>query len=283
MSEAAMLLSEATTASEVRRAGGRTRTCVGCNERVEILSAGPARLIRFILGPGGEVAVDPKGGGFGRGAHVHPRRECVERAARAGLLRATKGAARTVVDAGESGIAEPLAAAALARAIQRSMDRRVEGLLATAVRSRQLARGADAVTGACQRGEAALVVVACDAAAAADLTEVRRAVAEGRAVAWGTKERLGAIVAPRAVRSRLGAPPEPHGRRDRLPDDRGGAPGRRAGGKRRHLGGHDGEPQEGSPSTSEGGGRPTPAAREGSEERSGRPSRWGREQPQKRP
>jgi predicted RNA-binding protein YlxR (DUF448 family)/ribosomal protein L7Ae-like RNA K-turn-binding protein len=211
MSEAAMLLSEATTASEVRRAGGRTRTCVGCNERVEILSAGPARLIRFILGPGGEVAVDPKGGGFGRGAHVHPRRECVERAARAGLLRATKGAARTVVDAGESGIAEPLAAAALARAIQRSMDRRVEGLLATAVRSRQLARGADAVTGACQRGEAALVVVACDAAAAADLTEVRRAVAEGRAVAWGTKERLGAIVAPRAVRSRLGAPPEPHG------------------------------------------------------------------------
>ena len=73
-----------------------------------------------------------------------------------------------------------------------------------------VARGADAVTGACQRGEAALVLVACDAAAAADLGEVRRAVAEGRAVAWGTKERLGAIVAARPVRGKLRAPPGPH-------------------------------------------------------------------------
>ena len=85
---------------------------------------------------------------------------------------------------------------------KRAMDRRIEGLLAAAVRSRRLARGADAVTGACRRGEAALVVVACDAAAAAELTEVRRAVAEGRAVAWGTKQRLGAIV-PGDVRGRL--------------------------------------------------------------------------------
>src|SRR6185295_17282216 len=91
---------------------------------------------------------------------------------------------------------ESLDADALARAIQGSMDRRVEGLLTAAVRSRQLARGADAVTGACQRGEAELVLVACDAAAAADLAEVRHAIAEGRAVAWGTKQRLGAIVAP---------------------------------------------------------------------------------------
>ena len=93
-------------------------------------------------------------------------------------------------------------AGSLARAIQRAMDRRIEGLLAAAVRSRRAVCGADAVTGACKRGEAALVVVACDAAAAADLTEVRRAVAEGRAVAWGSKQRLGAI-APGAVRGRL--------------------------------------------------------------------------------
>jgi hypothetical protein len=54
-----------------------------------------------------------------------------------------------------------------------------------------LAIGADAVTDACRRGDAALVVVATDAAAAAELSEVRRAIAEGRAVAWGTKRSLG--------------------------------------------------------------------------------------------
>jgi len=194
---------------------GRTRTCVGCGERVAVLGPGGADFVRLILGPGGEIAVDPKGGGFGRGAHVHARRACLERAARGGLLRATKGKAHLVLEGGivpvenqavESDKGAPLSAESLARAIQRSMDRRIEGLLRAAGRSRQVARGTEAVTAACQRSEATLVVVACDAPAAADLSEVRLAVADGRAVAWGTKERLGAIVAPSAVRSRLGSP-----------------------------------------------------------------------------
>ena len=59
------------------------RTCVGCGERVEIpRSESPSSvLVRLVLGPGGEVAVDAAGGGFGRGAHVHPRPGCVEKAA----------------------------------------------------------------------------------------------------------------------------------------------------------------------------------------------------------
>lgn len=217
MTEAATHVNGERTAEaggSIPAAHGRLRTCVGCGARVDVLGPEGEDLVRLILGPGGEIAVDPKGGGFGRGAHVHARRDCVERAAGAGLLRATKGKARVVVGDGEGEMAEPLRADSLARAIQRSMDRRIEGLLAAAVRSRQAARGADAVTGACQRGEAEIVVVACDAAAAADLTEVLRAVAEGRAVAWGTKERIGAIVAPAAVRGRLGTPPRtgsPHG------------------------------------------------------------------------
>ena len=64
---------------------------------------------------------------------------------------------------------------------------------AAAVRSRQVAFGADSVTGAWERGEAELVVVACDAAAAADLAVVRRAISEGRAVSWGTKLSLAAL------------------------------------------------------------------------------------------
>ena len=53
-----------------------------------------------------------------------------------------------------------------------------------------MALGADSVVSASRAGNAHVVVVATDAASAAELTEVRRAVSEGRAVAWGTKERL---------------------------------------------------------------------------------------------
>jgi predicted RNA-binding protein YlxR (DUF448 family) len=173
---------------------GRVRSCVGCGERVDLLGPEAGDLVRLVLGPGGEIAVDAgsrHGGGFGRGAHLHTRPDCLERAAKSGLARATKGKAHLVDDEGPA--KEALSAGSLARAIQAAMDRRIEGLLAAAVRSRRAASGADAVTGACKRGEAALVVV-------------RRAVAEGRAVSWGTKQRLGAI-APGAVRGRLGGRP----------------------------------------------------------------------------
>jgi predicted RNA-binding protein YlxR (DUF448 family)/ribosomal protein L7Ae-like RNA K-turn-binding protein len=199
---------------------GRTRTCVGCSERID-LNVVDEEVVRLILGPGGEIAVDPKGGGFGRGAHVHARRDCVERAAKGGLLRATKGNAHLVVDgavtmgspvgvpptppderspegppdeANDQSAGAPLSGDSLARAIRRSLDRRIQGLVAAAVRSRRIAAGADAVTGACKRGDAEMVIVACDASAAAELTEVRRAMSEGRAVAWGTKRKLGSLV-----------------------------------------------------------------------------------------
>jgi predicted RNA-binding protein YlxR (DUF448 family)/ribosomal protein L7Ae-like RNA K-turn-binding protein len=188
----------------------RTRTCVGCGEQV---AGDPGDLVRLVLGPEGQVAVDARGGGFGRGAYVHVRRACLERAVRGGLARSAKGkvdrvaAATPDVPGGALADSSSLSVDALARAIEAAMDRRLEGLLAAAVRSRQLAYGADAVTSACQRGEAALVVVARDARAAADLTEVRRAVAEGRAVAWGSKAEIGRLVAPGARRATLAGPP----------------------------------------------------------------------------
>ncbi len=183
----------------------RTRTCVGCGERVDVLDEGDrGELVRLVLGHGGEIAVDAGHGGSGRGAHVHVRPECLDRAARAGLLRATKGKAHAVLD-DRGAPPAALSAGSLARAIQRAMDRRIEGLLTAAVRSRQAACGAEAVAGACLRDEAKLVVVACDAAELADLAHVAKAVAEGRAVAWGTRQRLGAV-APGAVRGRLRAP-----------------------------------------------------------------------------
>jgi predicted RNA-binding protein YlxR (DUF448 family)/ribosomal protein L7Ae-like RNA K-turn-binding protein len=169
--------------------GPRVRTCVGCGERVEVTARGS--LVRLIIGPEGEVAVDAGNGGFGRGAHVHPRPDCLAKAVQRGLAKAAKGRVHAI--SSENGELAPLRADTLAAAIKAAMDRRIEGLLVSAGRSRQVALGSDSVTGACERGEAALVVVACDAAAAADLAEVRHAISEGRAVSWGTKLSLGAL------------------------------------------------------------------------------------------
>ncbi|WP_437721362.1 DUF448 domain-containing protein [Sorangium sp. So ce861] len=192
---------------------GRVRTCVGCGERVGVEDARGARpLVRLILGPGGVIAVDPGDGGFGRGAHVHPQRDCLSAAVARGLARAAKGRVHAIVGtagpggtgeerAGEPAAAgeaaargpEPLTTISLARAIREATERRLQGLIRAAVRSQGVAVGADAVVGSCQRGEAALVLVACDAAAGADLPEVRRSIAEGRAVAWGSKQVLGSL------------------------------------------------------------------------------------------
>ena len=181
---------------------GPVRTCVGCGEQVDTGTEGAAPLVRLVLPPAaGEpapaadagaavmIAVDLKGGGFGRGAHVHPRPECIARAATAGLARAARRGDLAVVS-GEG--SAPLAPASLAAAIRAAGEQRVTGLLSSAVRAREVVVGADAVSDACRAGEAALVIVATDAAAAADLGEVRRAVAAGRAVAYGDKQSLGA-------------------------------------------------------------------------------------------
>lgn len=192
MSEAMVHVESGAVREPEQAPRGRTRTCVGCGEHVPVAKA--ADLVRLVLGPEpeGAIAVDARGGAFGRGAHVHARPACLERAVKGGLARSTKGKALGVL--GEDGTRHPLHAGSLARAIQEAMDRRIEGLFAAAVRSRQLDFGAEAVTGACQRREAELIVVACDAAEAGELTEVRRAVSEGRAVAWGDKPRLGRMV-----------------------------------------------------------------------------------------
>jgi hypothetical protein len=134
---------------------------------------------------------------------VHPRPACVERAARAGLLKVTKGGASLATEVGGETKLLPLTPAGLAQAVASAMDRRVEGLLETGVRAKQIASGSAAVVDACHRGEAELVLVACDVGAElGDLLEVGRAVSEGRGVAWGTKRRLGGIVYPRRGRGR---------------------------------------------------------------------------------
>jgi predicted RNA-binding protein YlxR (DUF448 family) len=175
---------------EKAKATAAVRTCVGCGERVEVGTG--EELVRIVRGPDGVVAVDAKGGSAGRGAHVHARGACLEKAATRGLPRSFKAAVTTV--ARQDGN-EPISGASLAAAVVDALDRRIEGFIVSAARSRAVQVGADAATGASARGEAALMLVAVDAAAAADLSAVRAAVSDGRAVAWGTKLEVGALVA----------------------------------------------------------------------------------------
>jgi len=131
-----------------------------------------------------EVVVDLAGGAFGRGAHLHPRPECIEKAPR-GLARTLKRDPK--VHARE-----------LAARLSAACDRRMSGLMMAARRTNGLAVGADASLEAIRRG-APLVVVAVDAGKIAQTLEVQGAVAEGRAIAWKAKNELGALLGEEAV------------------------------------------------------------------------------------
>lgn len=153
---------------------GPTRTCVGCRE-----STAPSELVRLVLGPEGQVVPDLAGGAQGRGAWVHARPTCIERAAPRGLSKSYK-AEVTVTPA--SLVADLRAAA----------RRRVTSLLGAASGARKLAIGATPVKEELAAGTVCLLVVATDARAAVESREVARAISDGLAVAWGTKAELGA-------------------------------------------------------------------------------------------
>jgi ribosomal protein L7Ae-like RNA K-turn-binding protein len=86
---------------------------------------------------------------------------------------------------------------------------RIAGLLSSARRARALAVGTDASLGALAAAEvggpggarraASLLVVACDAGSIASSAEVERAARAGQAIAWATKNDLGALLGEQAV------------------------------------------------------------------------------------
>lgn len=153
----------------------RERTCAACRTATR-----PEELIRWVRDDQGAVVPDLKGTGFGRGAWLHPSRQCLSRFATA-LSRSF----RAPVTTSREQALELLRIAA---------DKRIRDLLGAARRQRKLALGSAAVEDALGKQQARLVVVARDARAAAELPGVRRAVAAGSAAAWGSKERMGQIV-----------------------------------------------------------------------------------------
>jgi predicted RNA-binding protein YlxR (DUF448 family)/ribosomal protein L30E len=152
------------------------RTCAGCRKKDS-----PKELVRVLLDDGGALVPDVAGGGFGRGAWLHPRPDCLLKAAPGGLSRSFRAPVKT--SAGE-----------LARLLKTAAERRSQGLLVAARRAGKLAVGSSAVEEVLTTGSAWLVIVARDARAAAASTAVERAIAEGRAVAWSTKHELGKML-----------------------------------------------------------------------------------------
>ena len=169
------------------------RTCVGCGKPSDIehavkasgrqrAGAEPRRpLVRLVISEG-EIAVDTGNGSFGRGAYVHAEAPCVASAANKGLARAAKSAVTV--------LGERITAASLAALICEAYERRSQSLLVAAKRAGRLEGGADAAAAAIRDGDAALVIVAADAAAARELSEVRKMIAEGRVLVWGDKQSL---------------------------------------------------------------------------------------------
>jgi len=152
----------------------RVRTCASCRKADD-----PEHLVRWVLGPEGEVVPDLLGRSFGRGAWTHTSGACLR-----ALPQALSRSFRQEVRMERALLLERLAEAAEHRTVQ---------LLGAARREGSLALGATPVQAAVKRGEAAGVLVARDAQAAASLPEVEQMVRAGHAAAWGTKERLGAL------------------------------------------------------------------------------------------
>jgi len=150
----------------------RERTCAGCGGQ-----GLPEDMVRVVRGPDGEIVADVSGGGFGRGAHVHPG--CIDKACEGGFARAFKS--KVTVDP-----------AALRQQIRDAVERRITGLLVGARRAGHVAIGNDAACEALDQG--AFAVVACDAGGVARKDEVIRAVSEGRAISFGDKVTLGSLM-----------------------------------------------------------------------------------------
>lgn len=131
-----------------RRRHTAERTCVGCR------ATKPAtELIRLVLAPDGQIAVDLDRRLPGRGAHICPSLSCIEEAVRKGAFGR---AFRRAVEQPDAGV--------LVDRLRTSLERKLSGLLGRGYRSGQVLSGAVALEKGIQRGQVHLLVLAVDIA-----------------------------------------------------------------------------------------------------------------------
>ncbi|HJL20380.1 MAG TPA: DUF448 domain-containing protein [Sandaracinaceae bacterium LLY-WYZ-13_1] len=154
-----------------------TRTCVGCREE-----DGRDDLLRFVVrDEAPRLVPDVRRRLPGRGVSVHPTRACMERAvAKGGFARALRGK----VDA---------TAAELCEMARLQYERRLEGLVAAALRNGSVAVGTDAVRAALSDARVRLLVVAADAAGRREELSAHAERLGHRCVVFGTKAKLGGL------------------------------------------------------------------------------------------
>ncbi|MFT3921986.1 MAG: DUF448 domain-containing protein [Myxococcales bacterium] len=145
------MLSVATT----KRSEGESvaeRTCAGCRE-----VASRADLFRFVHVPGHTPSLVPDLGASlgGHGAWIHPRKDCFVRAARGGFARVFKTQVSVDRDV-------------VLQLAELQVEKRIQGLLLSALRRRQTVLGTDAVREALLAGAPRLLLVAKDAAGRRD-------------------------------------------------------------------------------------------------------------------
>lgn len=154
-----------------------TRSCVGCRQTEERES-----LLRFVLaGDPPTLVPDVRRRGQSRGASVHPRMRCLRAALANGALRRALGDNAT-------GEASELAGFASAQ-----YERRAQGLLLAAQRTRRVAMGEAAVRESINDRSACLLVVAKDAEGSREGLQ-HAAERLGRScLVFGTKDSLGKL------------------------------------------------------------------------------------------
>lgn len=125
-------------------AEGPIRRCLASGERLH-----QDRLLRFVVGPDGELVPDLAGKLPGRGLWIRPERVLLERAAARGLFaRAAKAPVKVPAD--------------LAERVGRALRRRCLEGLGLARRAGAALAGHDKVRAVLERGEAALLLQAAD-------------------------------------------------------------------------------------------------------------------------
>jgi len=159
------------------------RICVGCKERDS--RGALARLV--IEEPRSDsgsprIVADVMRRLPGRGVSIHPRRGCVEAAARKGGL--SRGF-RTQMKVEPAELIELLSA---------QYEARMRGLLLAARRSGALAVGTDAVREAMGRVEGALLIVAADAAGRREEIEQAATRLAKACIVFATKDELGRLL-----------------------------------------------------------------------------------------
>jgi len=159
-----------------------TRTCAGCGARVA--KERRHELIHLILMEGEhglEPVVNLAGKRHGRGAWVHPSRACLERACARGLARSAKAPVRADAEG-------------LVNAIRVAAVRRLLAQIAAGCRAGRVSVGGSRAAEAWSKKKAALIIVARDAAASAQLPFLAAAEECGRLAVWGEKTQLGGAV-----------------------------------------------------------------------------------------